>query len=222
MKSSWDTTRLHSAYHFNTQTMDPRWDSVIGLGRLTPTWIHDLDDIVERSKPATWATRGYKAADQAQPPEDLAAEEYDLVRVGADPAMSITHLNWNIPNSLQRISDAFALGDCMNRIHVQMPGEVWNLHIDKLQKWNRNDPDSVMRIMIQLTHWHAGQFWEFGNYHWNRWQAGDVVTFDWQNVPHSTANAGHRPRVTFQITGVVTEQTRKFLLRLKNNQEVRV
>ena len=222
MISSWDATKQGSAYHFNTQQMDPRWDTVIGLGRLTPTWVSDIENIVEKSKPATWATRGYKAADRAQPPDDLAAEEYDLVRVGADPNMTITHLNWEIPKSLQRISDAFGLQDCMNRIHVQMPGEVWNLHLDKLQKWNRQDPNQVIRIMIQLTHWYPGQFWEFGNYHWNRWQAGDVVTFDWQNVPHSTANAGHRPRVTFQLTGIVTDTTRQFLLQLKNNKEVRI
>lgn len=222
MKSSWDTTRESSAYHFHTQTLDPRWDTVIGLGRLTPTWTDDIEHIVTQSKPATWATRGYKAAERAQPPEDLAAEEYDLIRVGANPDMTITHLNWEIPKSLQKISDAFAFDDCMNRIHVQMPGEVWNLHIDKLQKWNRSDPDSVMRIMIQLTPWSPGQFWEFGNYHWNRWQAGDVVTFDWQNVPHSTANAGHQARVTFQITGIKTDETLKFLTKLRNNKELRI
>ena len=65
--------------------------------------------------------------------------------------------------------------------------------------------------MIQLTDWQPGQFWEFGNYHWNQWTAGDVVTFDWQNMPHSTANAGHHPRVTLQLTGVKTSDTYDFL-----------
>ena len=41
--------------------------------------------------------------------------------------------------------------------------------------------------------------------------AGEVTTFDWANVPHSTANAGHHPRVTFQLTGVKTDKTIKFL-----------
>ena len=100
-------------------------------------------------------------------------------------------------------------------IHVQMPGEVWNLHIDKLGKWCPEDPSRVMRIFVQLTDWQPGQFWEFGNYHWNQWSAGDVTCFDWQNMPHSTANAGHHPRVTLQITGVITEQTKKFLAELK-------
>ena len=217
MKSSWDQTRAASAYHFDTTRMDPRWDTAVGLGRFEPCWQQELADIINRSQPATWATRGYKRADGAVPSEDLAAEEYDLERVGVDPDITITHLNWHIPPVLQQISDLFAMQDVMNRIHVQQPGELWNLHIDKLQKWCPEDPSRVMRIMIQLTDWQPGQFWEYGNYHYRGWRAGDVTTFDWQNVPHSTANAGHHARVTFQITGVVTDQTRVFLKQLKNS-----
>ena len=99
----------------------------------------------------------------------------------------------------------------MNRIHVQLTGELWNLHIDKLYKWAPENPDSVMRIMIQLTDWKPGQFWEYGNYHYNQWKAGDVTTFDWQNMPHSTANAGYHPRVTFQLTGIKTAKTQEML-----------
>jgi hypothetical protein len=145
------------------------------------------------------------------PSEDLAAEEYDISRVGADPKMIITHMNWQIPESLQAITRAFGLDNVMERIHVQHPGEVWNLHIDKLQKWSPEDPSRVGRYFIQLTDWQPGQFWEYGNYHWNQWRAGDVSTFDWANIPHATANAGHHPRVTFQLTGVITEQTQEFL-----------
>ena len=52
------------------------------------------------------------------------------------------------------------------------------------------------------------------NYHFDptrRDRAEDVSTFDWANIPHATANAGHHPRVTFQLTGVITEQTQEFL-----------
>jgi hypothetical protein len=219
MKSSWDQTRATSVYHFDTTRIDPRWDTAVGLGRFAPCWQQELDNIVANSQPATWATRGYKRAAANVPSEDLQAEEYDLKRVGADPGMIITHLNWQIPPVLQQISDLFAMQDTMNRIHVQQPGELWNLHIDKLHKWCPEDPDRVMRIFIQLTDWQPGQFWEYGNYQYRGWQAGDVTTFDWQNVPHSTANAGHHPRVTFQITGIVTDQTRQFLKQLKATAE---
>jgi hypothetical protein len=46
------------------------------------------------------------------------------------------------------------------------------------------------------------------------WVAGDVTTFDWQNIPHATANASHHPRVTMQVTGIITDETREFLSKL--------
>jgi hypothetical protein len=55
----------------------------------------------------------------------------------------------------------------------------------------------------------------FRSYLHQQWRAGDVTTFDWQNIPHSTANAGHNPRVTYQLTGIITERTTEFINRLK-------
>jgi len=210
-KSSWDFTRSHSTYHFDPTIKDTQQSAFTHLGHIAPTWQDDVADIIANSQPATWETRGYKGEGVPPPREDLIAEEYDIERVGADPKMIITHLNWNIPSSLKKISESFGLDDCMERIHVQQPGEVWNLHIDKLQKWCPEDPSRVGRYFVQLTDWQPGQFWEYGNYHWNQWRAGDVSTFDWVNMPHSTANAGHNPRVTFQLTGVITEKTKAFL-----------
>jgi hypothetical protein len=215
MRSSWDETKAKSNYHFDNLRYDPNVDGHIFLGNIEPCWQDELTEIINNSKPATWETRGYKGEGVPPPREDLIAEEYDISRVGADPKMIITHLNWRIPPVLEKISDLFALTDVMNRIHVQMPGEVWNLHIDKLQKWCPEDPSKVLRVFIQLTDWQFGQFWEYGTHHYNRWRAGDVSTFDWQNLPHSTANAGHHPRVTFQITGVKTSATDEFLSILK-------
>jgi hypothetical protein len=215
-RSSWDETKAASAYHFDTKRMDARWDTAVGLGRFENIWQDDIASIVDNAQPAGWYNRGYKGEGIEAPPADLAAEEYDMERAGIDPKSIITHLNWRIPASLQKISDAFALDTTMNRIHVQKPGEVWNLHIDKLQKWCPEDPSRIMRIFVQLTDWQPGQFWEYGNYHHNRWAAGDCVTFDWENIPHCTANAGYHPRVTLQITGNKTAETDKFLRTLKN------
>lgn len=214
MKSSWDYTKSHSTYHFDPTYPDQERDVLTYLGHLPVTWAKDLPGITEQSRPATWETRGYKGEGVPPPREDLIAEEYDIQRVGADPKMIITNLTWAIPESLQAISRGFALDDCMERIHVQWPGQVWNLHIDKLQKWLPEDPGKIMRIFIQLTDWQPGQFWEYGNYHWRQWRAGDVSTFDWANMPHSTANAGHHPRVTFQLTGIRTDRTLDYLANL--------
>ena len=214
MKSNWQTLKEKSTYHFDPQRLDRPETVMAYLGHIEPTWAHDLKDIVANAQPATWATRGYKGEGIEAPPDELEKEEYDLTANGMSKDLPITHLNWRIPESLQRISDAFALDNCMNRIHVQQPGEVWNLHIDKLQKWDPDHPEMIMRIMIQLTAWQPGQFWEYGNYHYNQWRAGDVTTFDWANIPHATANAGFNPRVTFQLTGIRTAATMDYLAQL--------
>jgi len=209
--SNWEESKQRSGYHFDPTLVDPAVDTVQVLGHVDSTWAADLADIIANSRPATWGTRGYKGEGIEAPTEELAKEEYDLEQQGYGRDYVITHLNWKIPESLLKISDQFGLEDCMNRIHVQQPGEVWNLHLDKLYKWCPEDPDRVMRIMIQLTDWQPGQFWEYGNYHHRGWRAGEVTTFDWANLPHSTANAGHHPRVTFQLTGVRTAKTMDFL-----------
>lgn len=212
--SSWDKSREKSNYHFDPAQVDARDHVIISLGHIEPNWQDELEQILAESQPATWETRGFKGEGVYIPRPELAEEEYDLERVGVDPKVIITDLSWRLGPRLQAISDAFGLADCMNRIHVQRPGQVWNLHIDKLYKWAPDVPDSVMRIFVQLTDWQPGQFWEYGNHHWNQWRAGSVTTFDWQNIPHCTANAGHHARVTLQITGVVTAKTNDFLAHL--------
>jgi hypothetical protein len=89
------------------------------------------------------------------------------------------------------------------------------LHLDKLEKWMPADPGQVVRYFVQLTDWQQGHFWNYGNYAWQGWPAGCVTTFDWKNVPHCTANAGHVPRVTLQITGIKTSGTQHYLDKLK-------
>jgi hypothetical protein len=213
MNSNWEDTKKKSRYHFDNFKLDTQQDKVESLGKIVADFKPELEDIVKNAKPATWRTRG--KAGKTRPEEELASEDYDLEKFGYGRDYQITHLNWDIPEKLQKISKLFALGDCMDRIHVQMPGEVWNLHLDKLQKWAPDAPYTVMRIQLQLTDWEPGHFWSYGNYLHQFWKAGDVTTFDWQNIPHSTANAGHNPRVTFQMTGVITPETLEFINRLK-------
>lgn len=210
-ESNWEKTKSTSTYHFDNKIVDNQEDVVPLIGKLPNTWVSDLENIIANSDPINWETRaaGRPGFEYKQP--ELVLEEYDLEQAGMDPKMTLSHMNWQLPDSLQKIADDFALEDCMARVHVQKPGEMWTLHIDKLQKWDEEHPERVVRYFVQLTDWHPGQFWEYGNFHWNRWQAGQVTTFDWSNIPHSTANAGFNPRVTFQLTGILTEKTKQYL-----------
>lgn len=213
MLSSWEQSKQKSKYHFDNFKNDPQVDKVEKLGKIIADYKPEVDEIIKNAKPATWRTRG--AEGKTRPEEELASEDYDLERFGYGADYQITHLNWTIPEKLKKITEMFGLDDCMERIHVQMPGEVWNLHLDKLQKWCPDEPYRVMRIQISLTDWEQGHFWSYGNHVHTQWKAGDVTTFDWQNLPHSTANAGHNPRVTLQLTGIITPKTLDFINRLK-------
>lgn len=215
MNSSWEETKQRSRYHFDSTKMDSLYDTVTYCGNVRPFWLNQLDDIIENSKSTTWRTRG--DPNKSRPESELAAEDYDLERFGYGADYKVTNLNWSLPVGLQRLTDLFALNNSMARIHVQLPGQVWNLHLDKLEKWMPEDPTQVHRYMIQLTDWQPGHFWSYGNHTHQGWQAGDVTTFDWINVPHSTANAGHTARVTLQVTGVATDSTFKFLSFLRNH-----
>lgn len=202
MKSAWDTTRQRSEYHFDLNKMDPRWDTVQLVKQIENTWAAELSAAVEASHPVTWRTRGRQNDPLQRPSEELDQEEYDLERIGMSRDSIISNLNYELTPELNKIAHSFELENVMARLHVQWPGQVWNLHLDKLEKWMPADPSRVQRYFVQLTSWQQGHFWSFGNYTWQGWRAGDVVTFDWINVPHATANAGHTPRVTLQITGV--------------------
>ena len=213
MNSSWNQTKPRSKYHFDPARMDPLYDTVTHCGSFAPAWQQELETMISKSKTATWRTRGNP--DKPRPEAELAAEEYDLEQQGYGADYEVTNLNWDLPFVLQRIANLFAMDDTMARIHVQLPGQVWNYHLDKLEKWAPMNPDTVHRYMIQLTDWEPGHYWNYGNHNHQGWRAGDVTTFDWLNVPHATANAGHNPRVTLQITGVATAGTRDFVRKLR-------
>lgn len=211
--SAWELTRQRSNYHFDNFKFDPDQDKVTTLGNISPFWQAELDEVIKLAQPKTWRTRG-KGADR--PAEEYDQEEYDLEEQGYGKDYVISDLTWEVPETFNKIAVWFGMDNAKMRLHVQRPGQVWNLHLDKLEKWNPEDPSKVMRIQIALTDWEPGHFWSYGNYIHSGWQAGDVSTFDWQNLPHSTANAGHGPRVTLQITGVATDRTRDFLRILRS------
>lgn len=210
-QSNWEITKARSQYHFDTQRWNPMWDRVERMGHIEPTWQTELQQIIEESRPVTWRTRGRENDPLKRQSEEYDQEDYDLEQQGYGRDHVVTNLNYNLSPVFQQIADLFGLDKCMARVHVQHPGQTWNLHLDKLEKWMPQDPTQVVRYFVQLTDWQMGHFWNFGNFQWGQWRAGDIVTFDWLNVPHSTANAGHGPRVTLQLTGIKTEKTTQFL-----------
>jgi len=114
---------------------------------------------------------------------------------------------------IQNLATYWKMKRLRTRIHVQMPGQTFIQHIDKL--WHRNpaDPTKVLRIMVALRDYEPGQIITYGNAVYTRWRAGDVSTFDTLNVPHASVNLSRTPRPFLIITGVRTEETDEILSR---------
>ena len=227
MKSNWELLKNRSQYHFDPKQWDPKWDVVKQLGHIQPCWDQELAQAIAQSTTVTPQTplprqsypkswRGWEGRpNRAVFKEEEEQEEYDLESYGMSKDYIVSKWTYDLAPVFQQIADQFALEDCVARIHVQCPGQVWQLHLDKLEKWLPEDPSQVARYGVQLTDWQQGHFWSFGNYVWSRWRAGDVTEFDWIDVPHCTANAGHVPRATLQVTGIRTAETDKFLEQIK-------
>jgi hypothetical protein len=213
MNGSWELTKQRSNYHFDNFRFDPDQDKVTSLGSITPFWQNELAAIKELARPKTWRTRGQ---DSDRTTEEYDQEDHDLEQFGYGKDFVVSDLTWEVPETFNKLLARFGMDNAKMRLHVQRPGQMWNLHLDKLEKWNPADPNQVMRVMIALTDYEPGHFFSYGNYVHSGWRAGDVHTFDWQNIPHSTANAGHNPRITLQLTGVVTDRTRDFLRQLRS------
>ena len=206
--SSWEITKQRSNYHFDNFRLDAEVDKVTFLGNVLPFWKDELNNIMKLAMPKTWRTRG-QGADRDS--EEYNQEDYDLEHFGYGKDYIVSDLTWSVPETFNKLLLWFGMDNAKMRLHVQRPGQMWNLHLDKLEKWHPEDPNKIMRIMIALNDWEPGHFFSYGNHVHTQWHAGDVTTFDWQNIPHATANASHGPRVTLQVTGIRTPATEAYL-----------
>jgi hypothetical protein len=209
MKSNWEKTAPRNNYHYDSFRNDPAYDAMRYIGKFTGDWTTALERTIEKSNEITWRTRN--PIDNPNGSEDIEAEELDLINTGASPDLVLTNLDYAIEPIFQRMTDALHLlpgddRDVQRRVHVQMPGQVWNLHVDKLEKWNKAEPTSVYRFMVMLNDWEPGHFIQYGNFVHTQYRAGEIYSFDWFNSPHCTANAGRVPRSTLLVTGVATPE----------------
>jgi hypothetical protein len=207
MKSSYEETKKRSNYHFDKWIKDS--GAIKDLGHISGNWQNEINNVIDKAKPLNWGNRRLSTN---RPNDDVEAEENDLIQAGADPKMTIYRglTDFNECPSIQKIVDFFALNPVKAKLHTQFTGEMLQLHIDKLYDLD-NDPNNVIRIMVMMQDWEPGQFIMYGNQIHERWKSGDVHTFDWQNLPHATANASLTPRPMLVITGVLSETTRKIL-----------
>lgn len=112
-------------------------------------------------------------------------------------------------------------------IHVQQPGQMHPLHMDKTYGGGHWDylgdtkHEKLGRVMIMLDDWHPGQVILMGNDHFIQWRKGDVIYFRWQDMPHGTCNFGLHDRPMLFVTGEITDKFKQ-LLDSKEKTEIKI
>ena len=114
--------------------------------------------------------------------------------------------------SLSKMKEFFKMDPCKAKLHLQYTGESLPVHVDAGYGYVSDfDKKDITRIMIMLQDWEPGQFIFYGEQIYYKWKAGDIYNFDWQNLPHGSANASLRPRPMLVVTGIMTKHTKKIL-----------
>lgn len=207
MKSNWDSGVKQSDYHFDWQRHEMAGHDYRWLGRYIGNWDTELEEVKKIAQPKTWGTRGKKYHPDHP---DLIAEENDLRNAGMSTDTVIFRKHFEFTGIWKTMIDGLGLLDTKQAFHIQYPGEMLNLHIDKQYEMNE-DPHRVARFFIFLEDWKPGHFLQMGT-SYMQWRRGDLVWFDWRNMPHASANAGWEPRCLIQITGTMTRRTEELFL----------
>ena len=213
--SNWEAGKARSNYHFDWQRHELAGHDYKWLGRFYGDWQSELDIIKEKAEQKTWRTRG-KIYHKDHP--DLIAEENDLINAGM-PTTTPTLRKWKeFDGIFEKMIDSFGLETRKQAFHIQYPGELLSLHVDK-QYEVADDYTKVARFFIFLEDWKPGQFLQMGT-SFVQWRKGDILNFDWVNIPHASANAGWDPRCLIQVTGTITRRTEEIIM--GNHKEIQL
>ncbi len=216
-KSRFEYSKATSKWHFDKTINENNNPPIKRIGRFIGDWQKDTDYFSTLAGPNTFENRLGKGID----PYTKSLDQEDLKNAG----YGIDHVLFdkvgekNFTFLMMKMRDYFGLEKVNASIHLQRPGQSFPYHIDNLTKLRDNqsenlidiNPDLAIRFVVQLTDWDWGHFWQWGNYMWSQWQAGDIVTHSWRDIPHATANAGHTTRATLQVTGLKTARTEEIL-----------
>jgi hypothetical protein len=225
----WQVPYKHSAYHFNNNikdTADGPWFKTIGN-----FYNHyDIELNYLHSKYITSKNPNLKPKEITPEFEhiDFINQTTRHVNKGTDAEKTLTCVNFyerpDMFPKLYELVHSFGLeffdnpenipgltGKYGVKIHYQIPGNMYVMHIDEGLYNLDIDHSRLVRIHVMLEDWVPGQFIIYGNYNYQDWKAGDAHVFRWGDTPHATANASNAPRPMLQLTGLMTEKTRSIL-----------
>ena len=217
--SRWNYTKQQSKWHFDTtRPAEPGLDSFTYVCNFKADYTDAIKQCMPRGVESSWGTRNnYKVKDEEL--YSASAEEQDLINAGADPKAPIFDRSTGEDVALFKQIDAYlGMEDSTLKFHNQRTGQMLHTHIDNfagreerqnsfiVTEFDKN-PVMIRRFAIMLADWQLGQVFQLGNASWTQWRAGDCITWEWKNIPHSTANMGWHDRPMLQITGNVTKRT---------------
>lgn len=227
--SRWEYTKQQSAWHFDTKR-PPRegLDSYTHVCRFQYDFSKEIEMCKPLTKKSSWGSRN-PSIDRIYSAEP---EEQDLIRAGADPKAPVFEraAAEDVP-VFKSISDWLGLTDSTIKFHNQTTGQMLHTHMDnfagrperensyKVTDMDKN-PNIIRRFAIMLADWELGQIFQLGNANFTQWRAGDCITWEWKDMPHSTANMGWWDRPMLQVTGYVTEQTNRVLYNASKDRTV--
>jgi hypothetical protein len=180
--------KLHgNKYHFNNTIRDGVGETFRIFGKIIGDWDIDLHVANQRAERRIWGTR---------------EENPDIIY--------LAQLGEDTPD-LNRLVNVFQFSRVINaRVDTQKPGACVTRHLDDFTSI-ANPGEKIVRVMIMLEDWQAGQVLTFGNATVCYWEKGQVIYSDFEKIPHATSNASWNPRSILVITGAVSEQTTHML-----------
>lgn len=216
--SNYEYTKTLSSYHFDSFVVESEGDYVEFVGRYVGDWSSDLSQLLNKSQEMTWKDLseskqhpGFKSGVSVT----IEQENYDRKLRGLEnnhyTQLVLHDYVMSLP-TFKKMVDYWELNKVAVRGQVQMPGQCYIMHVDKLWHRNPTDPGKIIRFIVNLTDYSAGQLVQYGNYNLMQWRAGDIHVFDTLNVPHCTSNMSSDARPILVITGIRTVGTDKKLM----------
>jgi len=221
-ESRWEFTKNRSRWHFDTKKPpETGVDSYTHVCRFEGNFSDAIAEILPLTTPRNWSTRKNQInTDKKEQIYSAKQEEFDLIKAGADPKKEIFHrAPANDIPIFSKIGDWLGMDKTIINFHNQTTGQLMHTHIDVFSnRPERNNsfevsdmdlhPETMRTFIVMLADWQLGQIFQIGNANFTQWRAGDCITWEWFDMPHSTANMGWWDRPMLQITGYVTDKTR--------------
>ena len=208
MKSNWELGKELSNYHFDKSIKDT--ESFQKCGRFVGDWKDELEEAYKTMTSVTCNNRWHKHG-KTDPRGNLAPNELkDIIDAGGDPEVSMYQGSYTIGPVMQQMIDTIGMDNSRHKLHIQVTGEVVSMHMDKHYEKETHGGEA-RRFLIALEDWEPGQILIFGNQICERWTAGDIITWEWRDMPHGTANCSLYKRPMLAVTGIVTKQTQDLI-----------